>query len=88
MIVQLIANGNIAPQWRERSPDSPLCLAAVAEHPDFFDKKASHAAHNEEDNHLIPATFILSKHAESSAGAGFDLENVADAAPEVSVRWR
>ena len=67
MLVQLIANyrqkhraGSV--KRRERSPNKAhpaLGQASGNEHPDLFDKKASHATHNEENDHLVPTKMHL-----------------------------
>ena len=63
MLVQLVTNnsqkhGAGSVKRREWSPDEAnpaLGQASGNEHPDFFNKKAGHTAHNEEDDHLVPA---------------------------------
>ena len=42
-------------KWSPDEANPAFGQASGNEHPDFFDKKAGHAAHNEEDDYLVPA---------------------------------
>ena len=63
MLVQLVTNnsqkhGAGSVKRREWSPDEAnpaLGQASGNEHPNLFNKKTGHAAHYEEDDHLVPA---------------------------------
>ena len=63
VLVQLVTNdgekhgaGSVKRgKWSPDEANPALGQASGNEHPNLFNKKTGHAAHNEEDDHLVPA---------------------------------